>query len=242
LGKRFLFPDTEPELRLWMERAGVGGVWSTEQVVRLKLVLTTGGFLLALTGFLIGIPYSPLGFVLLPLAGFFAPVVWIRRMAQMRRDRISADMPDFLDMMSLALQAGASIDQALLQVPSMFSGPLRDEILRLQQELELGVEFAAAWQRVLERNESPELQKLANSVLQAKRLGVSVVSVIRMQADDMRRMRMERGKERAAKASPKITLITTVLMAPSVFLLIVGLLALNVFYNPGGLGIDMLFR
>lgn len=227
---------------MWIERAGIGGTWSSGQVLRLKLLLTVGGFLLSLLGWLLGIPYVSYGMVLLPLAGFFAPVVWIRRMAKLRRDRISADMPDFLDMMSLALQAGASIDHALQQVPSIFSGPLREEILRLQQELELGVEFSAAWQRLLERNESPELQKLANSVLQAKRLGVSVVSVIRMQADDMRRIRMERGKERAAKASPQITLITTVLMAPSVFLLIVGLLALNVFYNPEGLGIDMLFR
>lgn len=241
-GRHLLFPDREEELKLWMERAGVGSQINAERFLGMKAVLAAAGFLLGIGGHLIGLPFFDMAVVLLPLSGFFAPVFWIRRKAGNRQEQISRDMPDFLDMMSLALQAGATPDYALRRIPHMFSGPLKEEMLRLNHELDLGAEYAEAWRRMLERNRSPELQKVANSILQARRLGVSVAAVIRLQGDDMRRMRLDRAKERAAKASPKITLVTTVLMAPSVFIVIAGLLVLNIFYNSGGLGIDMLFR
>lgn len=242
IGKHLLFPDSERELKLWMERAGVGSQVNSERFLGMKAMLTAAGFIFGLGGYLIGLPFFDMGVVLLPLGGFFAPVVWIRRKAGKRKDQISRDMPDFLDIMSLALQAGASPDYAMRRIPQMFSGPLKEEMLRLNHELDLGAEYAEAWRRMLERNRSPELQKVVNSILQARRLGVSVATVIHLQADDIRRIRMDRAKERAAKASPKITLVTTVLMAPSVFIVIAGLLVLNIFYNSSGLGIDMLFH
>ncbi len=133
------------------------------------------------------------------------------------------------------------MDSALRQVTEQMDGPLSEEIQRFNREIDLGVPRRQALLNLLNRNTSKELEMLVNSLMQGADLGVPVSTTFRVQAEDLRSMRGFRAKEKAAKASPQVTLVTTFLVAPAVFFLIIGLLFLNMLYNPEAFGLDVWF-
>ncbi|WJH34647.1 type II secretion system F family protein [Paenibacillus sp. CC-CFT747] len=90
----------------------------------------------------------------------------------------------------------------------------------------------------MNRNQSKELETLILSLIQGSRLGVPIANTFKLLAEDMRESRIGKIKERAAKAGPKVTMITTFLIMPAVILSIMGLLVLNFIYNPGAFGIE----
>jgi tight adherence protein C len=206
-------------------------------------------FVLALIGLGFGSVYSFLGMpfalqVLLIsiLGGFAGPSAWLYFKAKNRQETISVMMPDFLDTVSVTLHAGVSLDGALKQVTKQFEGPLSEEIDRFNKEVELGVPRLSAYEHITERNSSKELHTLVNALIQGSALGVPVSRTFKLQADDLRANRGFIAKEKAAKASPQITLVTTFFVAPAVFGLIIGLLVLNIIYNPEAFGLESFLR
>lgn len=242
LGMKLPFPHSEPELLNLLSRSGLDAEFTPQIFLGLKVLFAASGMCIGLCFFVLGLPFAEFGLLLFPLAGFIGPVLWLNRAVRKRQETLTAAMPDFLDVMAVSLLAGASLENALYQTAGMFQGPLQEEFYRLKREMELGQDRNNAWKRLMERNSSPDVCKLGKAVLQSASLGVSVSEIFQMQAEESRRMRIERAKQRAAKASPKITLVTTVVMAPAVLVMILGLLLLNVFYNPQGLGIEGLFK
>jgi tight adherence protein C len=132
-------------------------------------------------------------------------------------------------------------DPALRLVAERFAGPLSQELLHFCQEVEIGLPRIEAYKNILARNKCKELDVLVQALIQGAQLGVPIATTFAIQARDMRALRAHRAKELAAKASPKITLVTTFLVTPAVFLFIIGLLVLNLIFNPGAFGISGLF-
>ncbi|WNS75994.1 type II secretion system F family protein [Bacillus sp. DTU_2020_1000418_1_SI_GHA_SEK_038] len=206
-------------------------------------------FVLGLIGLGFGSFYSFLGMpwglqilLISILGGFLGPSAWLYFKAKNRQELITIMMPDFLDTVSVTLQAGVSLDNALQQVTQQFEGPLSEEIDRFNREIDLGVPRISAYQSLMDRNSSKELHSLVNGLIQGSTLGVPVSRTFKLQADDLRATRGFVAKEKAAKASPQITLVTTFFVAPAVFGLIIGLLVLNIMYNPAAFGLDSFFK
>ena len=95
----------------------------------------------------------------------------------------------------------------------------------------MGVPREEAYRQLMERNSNPEFQSLIKSLIQGLKLGVPIATTFKLQADDMREIRKEQVKEKAAKASPKITLITTFIIAPTAMLLVGGLMVMNLLFG-----------
>ncbi|WP_051314892.1 type II secretion system F family protein [Alteribacter aurantiacus] len=207
----------------------------------LRYVLGFGSLIIFWAYHMLGMPFGFLLMVIMPVAGFVFPNIWIRLKAKDRQEIISATMPDFMDIVSISLRAGASLDGALRQVSERMDGPLSEEIGRFTRETSLGVPRKTAFQQLLDRNTSKELESLVTSLIQGEELGVPISQTFNVQAQDLRQTRGFKAKEKAAKASPQITLVTTFIVAPSVLLMIVGLMILNLIYNPGAFGLDIFF-
>ncbi|WP_068777500.1 type II secretion system F family protein [Paenibacillus sp. FJAT-26967] len=200
-------------------------------------------FLCLFMGLLIGTFLSWLGLggivqILLILVGLFLPIVWIRSAASNRQQQIGIELPDFMDTMSVTLQAGVPMDPAIKQITRNMEGPLSEELTRFQQELDVGVPREDAYMRMMNRNQCKELETLVLSLIQGSKLGVPIANTFKILAKDMRESRIGYVKERAAKAGPKVTMITTFVILPAVLLCVMGLLVLNFIYNPEGIGID----
>ncbi|RXT07831.1 type II secretion system F family protein [Ammoniphilus sp. CFH 90114] len=235
-GKRFTLFVNEKDLERQLHLAGFPEGLTVSAFLGLRFVMLVAALL-------IGNVFSWLGFgglvlLLLVSAGLFGPSLWIRWLAKRRQEQIGLDLPDFLDTMSVTLQAGAPMDAAMKQITSHMEGPLSEELIRFQQELDFGVPREEAYQRLMKRNDCPELETLVLSLLQGSKLGVPIAKTFSVMAEDMRESRIGKIKEKAGKAGPKITLITSFCILPGVILCIMGLLILNFIYNREGMGLS----
>jgi tight adherence protein C len=178
---------------------------------------------------------------ILPPAAFVWPTFKLKSMARDRQVEIGRSLPDFMDTVAISLEAGMTIDAAFRSVAERFGGPLGEEIVRYAREVDLGVPRDEAFSHVLARNSCKDLTILARILVQSARLGVPMAGVMSQQGRHMRRLRAEKAKEQAAKASPKMTLATSFLMMPAVLFFIVSLVVLNLIYNGERMGISNLF-
>lgn len=231
LGQRINFFSENADVSEWLRKSGNPYQLTVERFQGLKIFLLVVGFFAGMISFIIGLPFSQYAIIFNPLIGYFLPILIVRQQAKKRQEALRRDLPDFLDTISTSLQAGVSLDQALREVIRFFDGPLREEFSRFNHEIDLGVPRETAYRNLLVRNDNQEFQGLIKSLLQGLKLGVPIATTFKIQAEDMRQLREEQVKELAAKASPKVTLVTTFVVAPVSILMIAGLMLLNLIYG-----------
>lgn len=229
IGHRINFFSESRDVEKWLQQAGYPYRLTVERFQGLKIFAAVLGFAAGVVMLVLGFPFSQIGVILLPVAGYFSVIVWAKQKAKQRQAELTYALPDFLDTMSVTLKAGVSLDQAIREIIRYFDGPLREEFTRFLQETDLGLPREMAFQHLIQRTDSQPFQIVIKSLVQGERLGVPVATTFKIQAEEMRKMRKEKVKEQAAKASPKITLITTFIVMPSAMLLIAGLMIINLF-------------
>lgn len=229
LGNRINFFSESHDVKRWLVQAGYPYGLTVERFQGLKIFLLLLGLVMGILFMIVGFPMSQFLILLFPIIGYFASIYWLKGKAAKRQDELGFALPDFLDTVSVTLQAGLGLDQALRDIVPHFKGPIGEEFSRFNQEIDLGVPREQAYRRMLERNDNLAFQSLIKSLIQGSRLGVPVATTFKIQANEMRQMKKEKIKELAAKASPKITLITSFIVMPTVMILIGGLLILNMF-------------
>ncbi|MFS0690197.1 type II secretion system F family protein [Sporosarcina sp. 179-K 8C2 HS] len=236
-----LFLDM-PKHERWLKEAGRPLGMTLESFFGFRFVLILIGLGFGSLYTFLGMPFALPILLLSILSGVMGPSLWLYLSAKRRQEAISMMMPDFLDTVSVTLQAGVSLDSALSHVTNQFDGPLSEEIDRFNKEIELGVQRKTAYLNLIDRNSSKELQTLVNALIQGSSLGVAVARTFKLQAEDLRLTRGFKAKEKAAKANPQVTLVTTFFIAPAVFGFIMGLIVLNIIYNPEAFGLDTFFK
>lgn len=241
LGQRINFFSESHEVEEWLLKAGRPYDLSVERFQGTKIFLALLGGIVGIVFFILGFPFATYGLFVWPLVGYFLPIVLLKNRAKERQNQIRYDLPEFLDTVSVTLQAGVSLDQSLRAVMQFFQGPIHEEFSRFNQELDLGVPREKAYEQLLRRNDNPEFQMLIKALIQGMRLGVPIAVTFKIQSENMRRIRKELIKEKAAKASPKVTLITTFVVAPTAIALIGGLMVLNIMENTSMLS-DMISK
>lgn len=235
LGQRINFFSENEDVKKWLIKAGYPYELTIERFQGLKIFLMIVGFFTGGISLILLLPFSQFMIILLPIFGYFAPILWIRSKAKSRQEEISYRLPDFLDTMSVTLQAGVAMDQAIRDIVPYFEGPVKEEFGRFIQEISVGVPRAEAYRTLLIRNDSKEFQILIKSLIQGERLGVPIADTFKQQAEEMRKLKKEMIKEKAAKASPKVTLVTTFIILPSSLVLIGGLMMINMFNQNKGI-------
>lgn len=229
VGQRINFFSENEEVKKQLMQAGFPYGLTVERFQGLKIFLLIAGVIIGGVSLVLRLPFAEVSVILLPVGGYMLTILWLRKKAKQRQAELSYQLPDFLDTMSVTLQAGVGLDQALRDIVPYFEGPIKDEFGRFIQETDVGVPRADAYRALLNRNDSREFQMLIKSLIQGERLGVPISKTFKQQSEEMRKIKKEKIKEEAAKASPKVTLITTFLVMPSALILIGGLMAINMF-------------
>ena len=159
------------------------------------------------------------------MAGFIALDVWLHRRARARTAWIAVELPDVVDLLRVALEAGLPPTRALAEVGRRHRGLLAAELGRAAAQCAVGVSRHDALQ-ALERRAPAEGVAAVTAVLdRADRLGAPPAEALQALARDAREGRARARAEAAAKAAPKIQLVVALLLVPSVMLLIAAALA-----------------
>jgi tight adherence protein C len=160
-------------------------------------------------------------FVGMVVLGWVWPDILISGQARRRQAQIERDLPDFLDILAVTVGAGVGFRPAMSRVADALGGPLGEEVRTSLRQMDLGASRRQAFESLRRRNESESLSTFVTALLQAEELGVPLAQALSELAGDMRRSFHQNARRRAARAAPRVSLITTLLIVPGAMLLIV---------------------
>jgi tight adherence protein C len=172
---------------------------------------------------------ATLALVLSAVLGYFGPDAVLGRKIDDRRHAMQRTLPDVLDLLVISVEAGLGFDSALSRVVGTVPGPLSEEFFRMLQETRVGVARRDAMRHLMERTDLDELRSFVLSMMQAEAFGVTIARVLRVQADEMRIKRRQRAQEKAFAAPVKMVFPLVFCIFPSLFVVLLGPAAINIF-------------
>lgn len=203
-----------------------------DQFLVFKLLGTVSGpvWFLLVFGFLgLGGGIAVLFTGLLWLISFMLPDVAIAHRVEARQKEIRKQLPEFLDLLTISVEAGLGFDQAVERTSSSVPGALSEEFRRMLQEMRIGSSRAEALRALEERTDVLELRSFILAMLQADSFGVSIARILRTQADEMRVRRRVAAQELGQKAPVKMLPALVFCIFPAFFVVILGPAAINIF-------------
>lgn len=229
---RLVFPSTQrEEIRRQLRIAGNPRGLDAERFYAIKLLAGVGLLGLAF-GISLAIPLTPMTWLLfvLPMVGlgFFAPDLWLGGRVRERQRKIRRALPDMLDMLTISVEAGLGFDAAIAKLVKTTSGPLAEEFGRMLQEVQAGVGRADALRHLADRTDVTDLDTFIMAIIQADVFGISVSSVLRAQAKEMRTRRRQHAEEQAQKAPVKLVFPLVLCILPATLIVILGPAAVRI--------------
>jgi tight adherence protein C len=224
--------DSRDRLAKKLVLAGQPAGWDAERVLAFKIVGAAAGFM---AGLLL-IPLIHLApllqivvIALLTFSGFIIPDSILGSRVEDRKKEILRTLSDTLDLLTISVEAGLSLNAAIAQVVRNVPGVLSSEFARMLQEIQLGVPRSDAFRHLAERTDVEELNAFALAMIQADIFGVSIASVLRTQADQLRIKRRQAIEAKAQQTPVKMVFPLIVCVLPSLFVVIVGPGAIRIF-------------
>ncbi|NBP08874.1 MAG: type II secretion system F family protein [Gammaproteobacteria bacterium] len=182
--------------------------------------------LAAVSALVVGAAASLLQFslsvVLLGLVtGFGLPWLWLRDIIESRRDEVTRELPLYVDMLTLALEAGGSLSVALkVATERSPDSVLRRAFIRVQGDLRAGRSRAEALRALGERLDMPAISPLVAALVQADASGGSLASVLRAQSEQRLNERFARAEKRAMEAPVRMLGPLVLCIFPCTFLIL----------------------
>ena len=150
--------------------------------------------------------------------GVVMPGAWLRDRIGRRRNEVMRDLPVYLDMVTLALEAGGALGVALkVATERAPDSPLRRAFLRVQGDLRAGRSRAEALAALADRLDVPAVRPLVAALVQAESSGGSLATVLRAQADQRIEERFARAEKLALEAPVKMLAPLVLCIFPCTF-------------------------
>lgn len=165
------------------------------------------------------------------------PMVYVKRKARKRAKEVERAMPDALDLLVVCVEGGLSLDGGIQQVAQRTEGLLAVELRRLLGEIATGKARRDALQAMAARSMSESLGAFCTTIIQADKMGVSIATTLRTLAVTLRTRRRQVAETQARKAPIKMLPFIVFFMLPSLFVIILGPVAIGireVFRSQGG--------
>lgn len=171
----------------------------------------------------------PLVAVCLLIGGFFVPILLLRHRASSRQAEILRTLPYYIDLLTLAVEAGLDFGAALGRISqSGAPGPLKEELTMVLQKIRLGRMRREALRDLSERIALSELTSLITALIQADQLGTSLGQTLRIQSDELRIKRSQRIEKLAHAAPIKMLVPLLFCIFPSAFIILFGPIILRI--------------
>jgi len=154
--------------------------------------------------------------------GWRMPSIMLSQAIKARKESIGRDLPEFLDLLSTTVQAGLSLNAAMIQSAGATSGPLHSELTSTLSEIRLGRSREEALNAMAERANENSLTMTISAIVQAEKLGSDLASVLVELAKESRDRRWMRAEEKAAQLPVKMIIPMALFMIPSLYLMIFG--------------------
>jgi tight adherence protein C len=159
------------------------------------------------------------------LVGAYLPKVMLTNSVQKRQTALGRAFPDTLDLMLICVEAGLSVEAAMLRVTDELgqsSPEMAEEIGLTAAELAFLTERRQAWDNLAARTGMPQVKGLVTALVQAEKYGTPVSQALRVLATETRESRMAVAEKKAAALPAKLTVPMIIFFLPVLFLVIAG--------------------
>ncbi|WP_397542405.1 type II secretion system F family protein [Roseovarius salis] len=157
--------------------------------------------------------------------GYMLPKYWVTKRQQKRQAEIEEGFPDSLDMMLTCVEAGQSLDQAIVRVAAEIQSSfpaLAEEYMIVSQQMKAGRDKPSVLGDMAERCGVQDISSFVTVLIQSQSFGTSIADALRVYASEMRDKRVMRAEEKANKLPTKMTLATMMLTIPPLLIILVG--------------------
>jgi tight adherence protein C len=193
------------------------------------LVRTSSAVLLPLLAFLV-IPRTQFLLFVMSMAlgvfmGLIFPMAMLDRLVRLRQDRIKKSVPDALDLLVVCVEAGTSLDAAILRVAKelrLAHPDLAHELAVVNRLTNAGMPRDEALRGLWKRTGVLDIRALVSSLIQSEKWGTSIATVLRVAAETLRRKRRQDAEKRAKMAPLKMTFPLLFFILPALFAVILG--------------------
>lgn len=233
--RKFFSPEPDPELVRRLLLAGYRKPAHADMFLGARLALP------AVLGVSVALIFDSnviIFFMLALVVGFFAPDFWLNHAINKRREKIRLSLPDGLDMLSISMEAGLGLDQAIVRIGQEFraSHPeLSEELLQINFEQRAGVQRIAAWKSFADRANIESVRSFVAMLIQTDRFGTPISKSLGNFSDALRLQRRQQAEEKAAKTTIKLVPPLVFFIFPSVGVVTVGPALILVMKNIGHL-------
>ncbi|MFN8390290.1 MAG: type II secretion system F family protein [Bdellovibrionota bacterium] len=212
--------ESREKLRKKLLQAGNPGGLTVDEFHASRLI---GVVLAVIAGMFVdsSLDVSPMFTVVLGFLGFLYPNIYLNGMIQKRRRRIFRDLPDILDILRLATDAGLDMNSAMkVVVEKGRPGPMLYELEQVEREVSLGRTRREAFRNFADRISMTEINSFVLALLQAEQLGASVGPVLRAQSEMARTRRWQVAEVLVNKMPMKMLGPLVVFIFPSSFIIL----------------------
>ncbi|AGH83184.1 type II secretion system F family protein [Ralstonia pseudosolanacearum] len=173
------------------------------------------------------------------VVGFYLPNVLLSLKIKYRQREIFESFPDSLDLIMVCVEAGLSLDAAILRVVDDMRTArpvMAEEYELLTLELRAGLSREKALRNLAARTGVDDVSMLVAMLIQADRFGTSVADSLRVHSDMLRTKRHMLAEERAAKIGTKVLFPLIFCIFPSLYVVLLGPAALQMIAALGAPG------
>ena len=191
--------------------------------IKLALPLALGFLMILLTS----TPSSPLSVpddLILPvsigavLAGFVMPEVYIKNVTAKRCEILNYVLPEGLDLLTICVEAGLSIDAAFRRVSRELQGSMPELAAEFEMtaiELTYLPDRQQALENMAERSDSPAVAALVNALRQTEKYGTPLAASLRILSQEFRQTRAHKAEEKGARMPALMTVPLMVFILPT---------------------------
>lgn len=157
--------------------------------------------------------------------GYYIPNAILARTVEKRQLEIFENFPDALDLLTVCVEAGLSLDQAISKVAEEMhvqSKVLAEELQLVLMEMRGGFSKDKALRNLALRTGVEDVSTLVAMLIQAERFGTSIGASLRVHADGLRTKRRFRAEEAAAKIALKLLFPLIFFIFPTLLLVLMG--------------------
>jgi tight adherence protein C len=164
---------------------------------------------------------------------FSLPLIKVKEAVKKRKELIFKQLPDTADLLSVMLDAGTDFFGAADKVCDILKGPLSDELRDAVAKISLGYDKKTALLEIVEKTGVEQLGFFVRTINMALDAGVGMADTLRRLASQLRLERASAAEKKAQEAPIKMLIPLTLLIFPTIFIVIFGPIAIN-FIQTGG--------
>jgi len=157
--------------------------------------------------------------IVFSLVAWFLPGYLLESSLRKRKEKISAEIPDFISAVNICLSSGLNLDEALLEISQRYDGEIHNLLRKAMVDIEMGRDKREALRDFASRGGVDELKMLIKSIIFAQNSGAEINNVMESVSENVIERRKLKSYIRGQKSPILVIAMIIVFIVPPTLIL-----------------------